>query len=143
MRGFMDASEEPLDVTSDVAEDCSDKVSVVAKINAEIEHRIQHVGLWTYYTDAILEHIGEREILLLENAEEKRGITGTTTGPLTDYFNDARKRIQFAKWFRPLTFVILTTCLYELTIATFQANPLLASSKPARVARIHDWLVEV
>jgi hypothetical protein len=146
VRQFLQASEEPtLDVTSDIAEESSEGFSqaLMGKVNKEMERQIEHVGLWTYYTDMILQHLGEREILLLENGEERSGITGTTTGPLSDYFKEAKNRIQFAKWFRPLTFVILTTCLYELTIATFQADPVLAGWKPGRVVRIHDWLVKV
>jgi hypothetical protein len=113
-----------------VAEDSSESPSkaIMSKINSEIETRVQApAGLWTYYSEFILQNLGESSILLLENGEEKaKGITGTTSGPLTDYFKDTNQRMQFAKWFRPLTFIILAACLFNIAVTTFQADPALA-----------------
>lgn len=134
------------DGQSDVAEDCSnhDSVSqkVMGKITTEMEQRLQtNKGLWSYYSDFILQNLGESSILLLENGEEKVGITGITQGPLTDYFQDAHQRMHFAKWFRPLTLIILTACLYDLITAAFQADAALAeAAKSASILRLHDSL---
>jgi hypothetical protein len=77
-------------------------------------------GLWSYYADFMLSNLFESTVLLLENGSERKESDGITKGPLTTYFSDAREKMEFAKWFRPVTFMALTACIQELTIFVFQ-----------------------
>lgn len=81
-------------------------------IITSLENKNKHsTGLWSYYADFILSNLFESTLLLLENGSERVDTQGITKGPLTAYFSDARQKMEFAKWFRPVTFLLLTACL--------------------------------
>lgn len=95
------------------------------EIIADLESSsIPSTGLWSYYADFMLSNLFESSVLLLENGSERKESDGITEGPLTAYFSDAREKMEFAKWFRPVTFLALTACIQVLTIAVFQQTSL-------------------
>ncbi len=72
--------------------------------------------------DCLLANLFDRSVLILANGEEKIDSKGRHSGPISDYFGDADKRIKFAKWFRPMVFLAITVCTHILLISTFQAS---------------------
>ena len=71
--------------------------------------------------DCLLGNLFDDSVLLLANGEEKVN-DKIQSGPISEYFADAEKRIKFARWFRPLVFLGLTACTHILLISTFQVS---------------------
>ena len=80
---------------------------------------------------------------MLANGQERVNAKGEASGPISDYFADADKRMKFAKWFRPMALMALTVCIHMLLISAFQANfsvYVAFRSQAALVENLHDAL---
>jgi len=114
-------------------------LEVIRQIESDMQSEFAS-GLWSYYVDFFLANLYDESILLCENGEEKLlhrncKIEGLV-GPTSDYFKDTEIRMNFARWFRPLLLIGLTTCIYICLIDMFQVDPAISDALKMRLVLV-------
>jgi len=124
----------------------NESVRVMHSIQKELQQQVEPAsGLWSYYADILLSNLFEGSIYLLANGQERVNAKGEASGPISDYFADAEKRMKFAKWFRPMALMALTVCIHVLLISAFQADLSIyvaLRSQAVLVENMHDALAK-